>query len=569
MITVPDTIKDLYHLDHCYKNIRIHFPNGERSDICNDLIVKDSVSFKESLCSQNTLKFGLCEASVFECETVGVGNVKGAVIEVFCEIECPATVSGSEWKVDLQKYVYPISYGTFIIQEATRQADMIHRRITAYNVMSGFDFKLTDIQLFRANYPNSELSPFVQRLIPLIIENMQTNAFGCQETEVTGLFDFRANYRDDPSPGIYRHLADHFIGYRINQSDSSKLYRVEIQDPNENVKVSYSCMLYNPGPVPWTNVYDFVYPPSATPFDVKPPKSRGGLSEFFIYPYMSMSAAADNAAWFKPSSVKNEGAYICVNYGISSHYISQGQSHYGEMDYIDPSNIHIYELTVPDTVYYSFERVANINGQFVIADPDQINLRTLFSGYLETCGLFGFIGRDNKFKTLNIKRQFHLVPSTVLYPNLDRFPEGVTGGKLLPEDYKSCWYDDEYTKPFGLITCQFKDTTNQDCTYQLYLTGYDENTDPDTYQTYTIDNNELIKNALWTMAQIGQICNNIANNIENVRYMPVDFAGRGLPYVEAGDTFEILTKSNDSITTIVLNRTIKGEQTLTDEYKSV
>ena len=71
------------------------------------------------------------------------------------------------------------------------------------------------------------------------------------------------------------------------------------------------------------------------------------------------------------------------------------------------------------------------------------------------------------------------------------------------------------------------------------------------------------------MAQIGQICNNIANNIENVRYMPVDFAGRGLPYVEAGDTFEILTKSNDSITTIVLNRTIKGEQTLTDEYKSV
>ena len=51
--------------------------------------------------------------------------------------------------------------------------------------------------------------------------------------------------------------------------------------------------------------------------------------------------------------------------------------------------------------------------------------------------------------------------------------------------------------------------------------------------------------------------------------MTVDFAGRGLPYVEEGDTFEILTKSNDSITTIVLNRTIKGEQTLTDEYKSV
>ena len=50
--------------------------------------------------------------------------------------------------------------------------------------------------------------------------------------------------------------------------------------------------------------------------------------------------------------------------------------------------------------------------------------------------------------------------------------------------------------------------------------------------------------------------------------MPVDFKGRGLPYVEAGDTFEILTRSGDSITTIVLNKTTTGEQTLTDNYKS-
>jgi hypothetical protein len=50
--------------------------------------------------------------------------------------------------------------------------------------------------------------------------------------------------------------------------------------------------------------------------------------------------------------------------------------------------------------------------------------------------------------------------------------------------------------------------------------------------------------------------------------MPVDFVGRGLPYVEAGDTFEVLTKLNDSITTIVLNRTLTGDQTLKDQYKS-
>ena len=131
MLTIPSEIKDLLHQDTCEKNIRIHFPNGERTDVCNDMIVQDSVSFTESLCSQNELKFGLCEASIFECETVGVGNIKGATIEVYCEVVCPASVTGAEWKIDLQKYVYPIPYGSFTVDSAVRQADMAHRRIVA------------------------------------------------------------------------------------------------------------------------------------------------------------------------------------------------------------------------------------------------------------------------------------------------------------------------------------------------------------------------------------------------------------------------------------------------------
>ena len=47
MINVPQEIKDILHQDTCPKNIRIHFPNGERADICNDQIVMDSVSFKD------------------------------------------------------------------------------------------------------------------------------------------------------------------------------------------------------------------------------------------------------------------------------------------------------------------------------------------------------------------------------------------------------------------------------------------------------------------------------------------------------------------------------------------
>ena len=144
MLTVPETIKDLLHQDTCRKNIRIHFPNGERSDICNNLIVKDSISFTESLCSQETLKFGLCEAPIFECETVGVGNIKGATIEVNVEIFCDPDVAGSEWKIDLQAHVYSIPYGTFVVDSCQRQADLIHRRIVAYGLLSTVDFSYKD-----------------------------------------------------------------------------------------------------------------------------------------------------------------------------------------------------------------------------------------------------------------------------------------------------------------------------------------------------------------------------------------------------------------------------------------
>ena len=143
MISVPDSIKEKLHLDHCQKNIRIHFPNGERSDICNDLIVKDSVSFTESLCSQDSLKFGLCEASTFECETVGVGNIKDAQIDVTCEVYCDQTISGAEWRTDLQHYVYPIQYGLFTVASCQRQADMNHRKITAYGGSGAYDWGIS------------------------------------------------------------------------------------------------------------------------------------------------------------------------------------------------------------------------------------------------------------------------------------------------------------------------------------------------------------------------------------------------------------------------------------------
>lgn len=87
MLNVPNSIKALYQTDGVRKNFRVHFPNGEFSDITNSNVVQESVKFTESLCSQSTFKFGLAEASVLEFETVGVGNMFGMTIEASMEID--------------------------------------------------------------------------------------------------------------------------------------------------------------------------------------------------------------------------------------------------------------------------------------------------------------------------------------------------------------------------------------------------------------------------------------------------------------------------------------------------
>lgn len=596
MITVPDEIKTLLHDDHCWKNIRIHFPNGERTDICNDLIVKDTVSFTESLCSQNTLKFGLCEASVFECEVVGVGNVKGATIEVFCEVECDASASGAEWKVDIQRYIYSIPYGTFLIESCQRQADMIHRKIQAYSLLNSLTFKFNKLQRGKALHVNTNLAPFSQNIMAFISENVQDNAFNLTETEMTKTLH-QATVRVGESGALgweYTDRTYYMVRYKIENNISDYLYRLKFDAGRcESGPATYGFAQFITSRNP-SNFLAFTAFPRIPFKEYLEPTGGGGIPGMddvviskdhylgyeYIYPYMSMTNATDISNFFtehQDASFTYHGVYLFATYkmhGVFSRYDPISGStevvYTWDEEYCDKDDIHIVRYTPTNDLRYPFDRtLVEALGKYVVGNVDEINLRDLFDSFIELQGLFCGMDRFNQFFVKSIKRQFRLVPETVLYPDLDLYPESVTGGKLLPNDYQSCWYDDDYMKPFGLIQVEYKNTNDEDCVASYFLTGYSTDTDPDTYQTYIISKNMIVDIYTWDEADILAICAGIENNISGVSYMPVDFVGRGLPYVEAGDTFEILTKSNDSITTIVLNRTLSGEQTLTDSYKSV
>jgi hypothetical protein len=81
MLNVPESVKALFKTDGVNKNFCVHFPNGEFPDINNGQIVRESLHFSESVCSQSTFKFGLAEASTLEFECVGIGNIYGMTID--------------------------------------------------------------------------------------------------------------------------------------------------------------------------------------------------------------------------------------------------------------------------------------------------------------------------------------------------------------------------------------------------------------------------------------------------------------------------------------------------------
>lgn len=581
MLTIPQEVKDLLHLDSCKKNIRIHFLDGKRQDICNNLIVKNSVSFKESICSQDTVKFGLCESSVFECETTGSGNIKGARIEVFCEVFCDSTVDGAEWRSDLEAYVYSIPYGSFTVDSCKRQGNILHRKIIAYGGTWNIGTTKNKYELLKAGQIDWS-SDYTPKSFHYAIANANLKDLNIPEvlekTTVTptrteteaDTFDFVATAGPYEGKTLRWTVSKTYNRYifgsgGMSYSQTNNLFKIRnVNDPEKiaaitDLIIGYGGDIYGRSWVEERASAQLSV--NWTPWSVGPSSAGGSAYDLenppIFYGYMN------GKSYMVASTVKH------VSQQITN--ITDGGAVIYEDSYDVDNEFTKYSVKAAfsffDSITETIPAVPRGGGTYehnlLLVDDARI-LRDC----VELIGLFGNLNRFGEFEFIDIKRQFGLLPEYDLYPGDSVFPLSVTGGKLLPEDYQTCWYDDEYTRKYGAVRVEYKNTNNDNISLTFYLPGYSDSSDPTTYEVYNLAGNQLISLHNWTSQQMLAICSAIADHINNVSFMPVEFKGRGLPYVEAGDTFEILTKSNESITTIVLNRTLTGELTLTDLYKS-
>lgn len=141
MLTIPDYVKGLYWRDGVRKNFLVTFPNGDEGDIRNDRIVRESVKFTESCCSDNVFRFGGCERSMIEFETVGVDSLLGKIMDCWIEIDLSslfppqiayiAANPGDGQYIAGDPDLYRIPLGRFLVTKCPRNHQAVtHRQVT-------------------------------------------------------------------------------------------------------------------------------------------------------------------------------------------------------------------------------------------------------------------------------------------------------------------------------------------------------------------------------------------------------------------------------------------------------
>ena len=187
-------------------------------------------------------------------------------------------------------------------------------------------------------------------------------------------------------------------------------------------------------------------------------------------------------------------------------------------------------------------------------ESDEISGKYIINAICEINGCFGHVNRNNKFQYLEIAlNQFGLYPRNDIYPADDLYPVEPSGRKIANNLWISCEYEDYLVEKIDTLQIRQKENDIG------VIIGNGEN-------LYVIQDNFLVYGK--SGSDLEQIAKNTFNVIKSLsKYRPYSVECLGNPCIEVGDTIRITAKS-EIIESYVLQRTIKGIQSLRDTYKA-
>ena len=546
-------------------------------DIKNEDLIQESFSLTESLCSQDNLKFGLCESAHCEFEVVGRGDkFIGKTIRPYINI-------AGEPKQNR------IPLGKFKISEVKKNntQDIIKKSITAYDDMSILEQNVGDwLTKYMwiwdtANKVHTEGSGFnrfgveyARQLFPTLSNLMKKLNILTDDD-----FVFSSNVSDvDVEPDNYYYGYNYLWGdfgdspngkgtigilWAISSSASfseDKLLKVTLT-PYGNMtdeelfgKFAYSDMADYWG----KNYHGF--PSCASVFVIlhnEDGTDTKVLADSGDYIYISTKVRSYEVYYSAGIAAINPGGDIIAT-GFSNRMLT---THVNAKIYEVPEILKGLVNAHLRLVYY------NYGTQELGSFDSSISGRDVLRSLLEVNGCFFHMNRYGKPEIIYASKA-GLYPSEKLYPREDLYPRGMNGPLLSMNRYISMECDDYVVENYGKIQIKTQGRVKNGesiCSYE-YIGN------PDGKNTYIIEDNifycaEGTVYEYGSQPEVDEMLKNLFDKISNLTYTPHTTKLRGLPFMECGDRVNLITKTG-GIESFIFRRTLKGIHALMDTYEA-
>lgn len=564
----------------------LRLDEGEETDfvITNDNLVSESVTLDERMNSGDTFKFGLCEGSALEFEYFGFENIKDRKIRVALDVEYP------DENGVIQTYTIPM--GFYTVDACQRQASTGIFKVTAYNRSKFLDSKANSFlsELARDNYYNVATDKKLDTLMCLALADYEAKAERLVDLIITADIGYHPSYSytahrwtiyDDngnPTNEVIDYISGNASVRGTNTYYTDSFYRFEINlDEYHDFIVNNCPYLDYKIAADGTTVRDCF----ENLFGIEWHEYDVGARDVVVY-YGEPRNEQDN--------FRAKGIY---NSGYTQQLINEGGGFVGTLN----NNTSGYDVPIwfykhakttsayTPTAAERNEATAKLKqifencslklyraetttiGQAIQATHDDVatwadvTLRQLKSALLETECLIGNVGRDDGlFKGIMVNRG-HLLPSDALYPSNSLLP--ITDAEHpTPSAYQTLYMDDGDLQniKYLIITYKGLDGEGNAKDYTLQRTV---NTNGTT--NYNMSDNWLFRNFVWTAEDVGMYADRMVERMRNIKWMPFELCGAGLPYIEVGDEIEVST-GEKSYTSYVFQRQLKGIQNLEDTY---
>lgn len=602
MLTIPNSIKTLFKTDGTRKNFRVQFPNGELPDITNDNIVRESVHFTESICSQSTFRFGLAEASVIEFETVGIGNMYGYTIECAYEIDT-SSLSAAEISAiqsdpedgelvlasasDIGYGFYRVPLGVFRVERCPRNhGAMTHRQVTAYtaSVLSSQTVPgLPTLSVWSAI--TARLSAFKALALGtgLSLQSTQTaetqnsfygevfyNASGTQlrlsVTDVDGSSNMFKQVKLLPWNATTIANLPAFISAEMPGFNPSNYEGVGVAIAEAITNAGFD-ICYNSSRVkifennetalrsrcPW-----LFYPCIMTTFE-----NSGGsvFNAMFqkveaqtLTPVIAMEGTTAQTGFFVRSGnyTPKQADFLCLGkYSAGTNVrVTIGSTN------LTPA-LSGYLTVAPTVSLYGLTDYGNtIDIQNVGTSTGQYINGTSIGSMSDTA--YSFAGAVNLLDIINglleVEGNFAKADRFGAFEELTLSPSSPIS--ISPGDYDEVWWDEYDVSPIGTVTVTYRNGEEGEATANVTLGA--------GASLYDMTDNEVLKNL--STADLDSITTllsgDFATNAQNVGFTPIEMTMQGWPWLEAGDALQITAEDGTIVNTYALRVEMSGIQHL-------